>query len=401
MNSTAQGSGGKLLIVFAAGMGLVASAGGYGLWQAWRGLQAAQAPTDGIVVAAVLMLIVAAIALVALHFFMRRLLGDPADRLLAGLEQLAAGDYARPLPAGGGDALGRCSARAEALRLELVRTLGGIQGSARQVSAEAGRLVQSSAAAGRGSCEQSNSAATVLADIGRVAAGIRTIFVDAEALRQQAGASLAQAHTGNEKLSELVGQVDVAESAIKEIEDAVAEFLQSTRVIITMTQQVRDIADQTNLLALNAAIEAARAGEQGRGFAVVADEVRKLAEKSAQSASQIDEVTRALSKKSESVDQAIQQGRGSLHASQESVETVAIVLAESNGMLAQVTGGVDAIALAVKEQDRAADTIARLVETVARQAEAGCKDFGDTARAVEELRAAAAQMEQSLQGVRV
>jgi methyl-accepting chemotaxis protein len=166
----------------------------------------------------------------------------------------------------------------------------------------------------------------------------------------------------------MLDEIRVVREAVEQIAVTVSEFVRATMDIHGMTGQVRDIAEQTNLLALNAAIEAARAGEHGRGFAVVADEVRKLAEKSASSANEIDRLTQEINARSDGVTGAITRGQDSLSASEGFLQDVSGRLSSASESVARTSDGVDVISGAMRSQAESVQSIRDFVVRIAEMA---------------------------------
>ena len=331
--------------------------------------QAAKRASQGVTLSLVLMAAAIILAFVSFLWLVQKSIITPTRHLADDLGHLARGEFTHPIRLAGNDEIGAMARAAEQVRTEVAAILAEVKDATREIHADAEHLSGISRQLSTGAHVQSDAASTTAAAMEQMAVSIASVAEHAENVNQLSQQSMARTDAGNVKLSELIGEISSVESSVQDIAQAVSEFVRSTEAITQMTRQVRDIADQTNLLALNAAIEAARAGEQGRGFAVVADEVRKLAEKSARSASQIDAVTDVLNTQSHHVEYSIQQGQHSLAASQDMLEQVVEALADTKQAVTAAGEGVQSIAHAVQEQKSASQQVAGHVEQIARMAE--------------------------------
>jgi methyl-accepting chemotaxis protein len=312
------------------------------------------------------------------------LLGGEPQYVSDAVKRISAGDLAfrMELQSGDNDSL---SAAISGMQRNLQTTVGEMAGASSKLDAAVSRIGAMTNNILGTTDRQSEAAQSTTQTLHQLAESLRDVSSNAENVSRQIGASQERTDSANVSLSHLIGEISTVEEAVGEISDRANEFIQSTRAITDMTRQVKDIADQTNLLALNAAIEAARAGEQGRGFAVVADEVRKLAEKSAVAAAEIDNVTRTMGSRSGDVESAIQRGMASLATSQNHLEEVAIALGESNHAVQQSVSETDQIVGAARHQAEATEAVTGNMDQMADMARATSQAIEEAAAAVRDL----------------
>jgi len=173
-----------------------------------------------------------------------------------------------------------------------------------------------------------------------------------------------EANNGNSVVSQVVSDIREVAAEVKTSATAINELNTDTENIGSVLVVIRGIAEQTNLLALNAAIEAARAGEQGRGFAVVADEVRTLASKTQESTQEIQQMIERLQAGSKNAVQAMEKGQEKANTTVERAEEAGQVLAHITEAVTRIADMNTHIATAAEEQSAVAEEINRNVVTV-------------------------------------
>ena len=230
-------------------------------------------------------------------------------------------------------------------------------------------LATSSSQVSRSSSAQADAASTVAAAVEEVSVSVSETATNAHA----AGEIVEKTRIGAERalsvMAETVQNVNGIAVLIRESDASVARLDESSKKIGGIIQVIKEVADQTNLLALNAAIEAARAGEQGRGFAVVADEVRKIAERTSNATTEISSLISDIQNRIGGTIEGMHKANSQVEESLVLVGKTETALHHIGDDSREAASNVQSIADAVREQDAAIQQVAANIEKIAQMAE--------------------------------
>ncbi|HEX2869453.1 MAG TPA: methyl-accepting chemotaxis protein [Ignavibacteriales bacterium] len=301
------------------------------------------------------------------------------------LEQLAHGDLtARMTGEYKGDyhkIKDNINGMADAFNQALLDVREAVQAAASAAS----EISSSSEQLAAGAQEQSQQATEVAGAIEQMS---KTVYETAQNANEAADVSRSSSHSAEKgalKIGETKKGIERIVSSAEKTGRIVASLSQRTDQIGEITQVIDDIADQTNLLALNAAIEAARAGEQGRGFAVVADEVRKLAERTTKATKEIAETIKSIQTEAKEADAAMIEGKDSVEDGARMIGEVAKVLSEILSGAQKTTDVVLQVAAASEEQSSAAEQISKNIEGISAVTQQSASGTEQIAHAAEDL----------------
>lgn len=239
--------------------------------------------------ALVIGLLVAATVLTLLcAFLLTRSIVKPIDDALKAAEQIADGDLTHSISADGTDEAARLLRAMARMQDKLRETLHQISGSATQLASAAEELNAVTDESARGLQQQNNEIEQAATAVTEMTSAVEEVARNAVSTSEASSEASRSAGDGRDLVMETVGAIERMSEDVQGTSKLITHLAEQSRDIGKVLDVIRGLADQTNLLALNAAIEAARAGEAGRGFAVVADEVRALAHRTQQSTSEIE-----------------------------------------------------------------------------------------------------------------
>ena len=308
----------------------------------------------------VIVLLVAATALTLLcALLLTRSIVTPIDEALQAAELIADGNLTKPINTTGTDEAARLLHAMGKMQHKLRDTLQQIAGSATQLASAAEELNTVTDESARGLQQQNNEIQQAATAVTEMTSAVEEVARNAVSTSEASKQATRSAGDGRDLVMETVSAIERMSADVQGTAELIGNLAGESRDIGKVLDVIRGLADQTNLLALNAAIEAARAGEAGRGFAVVADEVRALAHRTQQSTSEIERMIGSIQGGTE---QAVNSMRHSTERAEStlsiargaglSLETITTAVAEINERNLVIASAAEEQAQVAREVDR-------------------------------------------------
>jgi len=260
-----------------------------------------------------------------------------------------------------------------------------LRDSANELVSAATEIASTSEQMSRGSQQQSDQIGQVSTAVEEMSATILEAAKNASEAQKSSKNASSTAGTGGRIVQDTITGMQRISEVVNQSSQSIGKLATSASQIGEIIGVINDIADQTNLLALNAAIEAARAGEQGRGFAVVADEVRKLAERTGKATGEIADMIKGIQKETEEAVSSMQSGIKEVEGGRQLADKAGQSLNEIVTMSEQVMAMIQQIATASEEQSAAAEQISKNMDSIASVTKESAKGAEQAAAASEQL----------------
>ncbi|YCI85857.1 methyl-accepting chemotaxis protein [Pseudomonas sp. R3-41] len=283
----------------------------------------------------------------------------PIANALDAAEEIAKGNLTRPITVDGSDEAGRLLRAMSTMQDKLRDTLQRISGSATQLASAAEELNSVTDESARGLTQQNNEIEQAATAVNEMTSAVEEVARNAVSTSEASRNATTSAGDGRDLVQETVGAIERMSADVQSTASLIGNLANESRDIGKVLDVIRGLADQTNLLALNAAIEAARAGEAGRGFAVVADEVRALAHRTQQSTSEIERMIGSIQSGTE---QAVDSMRNSTERAEStlniargagmSLDTINSAIVEINERNLVIASAAEEQAQVAREVDR-------------------------------------------------
>jgi len=320
--------------------------------------------------------LITALAVFSLILFLRKWVIKPIQDSAALAKEIASGDLSKDnLNIVSEDEIGMLGQCLNTMRDNLKGMITSIRGNTEKVTSGVDEILNVISTTVKGTDKQNQQSAQIATSMGEMTSTVVEVAKNSSDAANSARSAMDAASEGGKKVNATIEGMKMISSSVEEAVKAIGELGKGSDQIGKIVAVIEDIADQTNLLALNAAIEAARAGEQGRGFAVVADEVRKLAERTTKATKEISDMVKTIQVGTTEVVRSMEDGTKEVKKGVELANSAGESLSKIVNLVHSVTEMIDQIATATEEQSSATEEISSNIEDIARI----CKDTADGA----------------------
>ncbi|MFZ2268065.1 MAG: methyl-accepting chemotaxis protein [Azonexus sp.] len=320
-----------------------------------------------------------------IFWVLRRVLGQLDEMRRAMADVVERGDFTISVPVHGEDEIGAVAHNFNQLVAAFRSILETLEREVSNVDQVTRDLSQAAASSAASASATSDSAAGMAAAVEQMSVGLDQMRNNAETAISVVERANTDSRAGGDVIHEAVRDLEHISSEVREVAEKIVDLGKQAQEINSVVALIRDVADQTNLLALNAAIEAARAGEQGRGFAVVADEVRKLAERSAAATKDIAGIIERIQRSARDAAETMKDALGDADAGTSLGTQAALAIDKIRQAAEEAATVVRDIAYGIAEQSQAGQQLAGNVEQVAQAADSNSGVVTRTAEAARRL----------------